>query len=152
MAGGAYAPVIAGMVVGVAFIIMFSFPYSINQNVAIIPKQVSIVTIPKEAHDKNFEPSTIKVVIGLNNTVRWMNEDSVPYTIVSDTDYIDPYSGWFTTEKRSEEKGGSFVMPGQFFEFTFTKPGEYGYHSVPHPQMRGTVIVLGSGARYDFGH
>jgi plastocyanin len=137
MAGGAYAPVIAGMAVGVAFIIMFSFPYSINQNVAILPKQVSIVTIPREAQDKNFEPSTIKVVIGLNSTVRWINQDSVPYTIASDNDYIDPHSGLFSTEVRSEEEGGSFVMPGQFFEFTFTKAGEYGYHSVPHPQMHG---------------
>jgi plastocyanin len=151
VAGGGYGPVIAGMAVGIAFIIIFSFPSSLgfNQNVSIISRRVSIVTILENAVDqgKNFKPASIKVVIGLNNTVRWIDEDSLPYAIVSDTDYIDPHSGSFSTEVRSEDQGGPFVMPGQFFEFTFTKAGEYGYHSVPHPQMRGTIIVLGTGAR-----
>jgi len=96
MTGSPYAPVIAGITVGIAFIILFSFQ-SNEQNV--IAKQVSIVTIPEgvAGQDKNFEPPIIKVVIGLNNTVRWMNEESIPYTVVSDDDYVDPQSGPFST-------------------------------------------------------
>lgn len=32
-----------------------------------------------------FEPRNITVVIGVNNTVRWVNNDSVPSSVVADS-------------------------------------------------------------------
>lgn len=105
----------------------------------------SVVTIPEgaaiENSGKNFEPKTIKVVIGINNTVRWVNKDSTFHTVVSDTSYRDPYSGVFDVRDRPEGEGGPFINPGEFFEFTFTKAGIFGYHMEPHPWMTGTVVV-----------
>jgi plastocyanin len=112
MAGSAYAPVIVGLAVGAAFVIILFSVSSSNSDAT--SDKVSIVTI-SDGPDPNFEPNVIRVVIGINNTVRWINEDSVPYTIASDTDYRDPYSGPFSTEGRAAEEGGAFVMPGQFF-------------------------------------
>lgn len=146
MAGSAYAPVIVGLAVGAAFVIILFSVSSSNSDAT--SDKVSIVTI-SDGPDPNFEPNVIRVVIGINNTVRWINEDSVPYTIASDTDYRDPYSGPFSTEGRAAEEGGAFVMPGQFFEFTFTKAGIFDYHSLPRPQMKGTVVVLGPGSSDD---
>jgi hypothetical protein len=36
---------------------------------------------------KNFEPQTITIVLGLNNTVRWINQDDCPSYITSNHDY-----------------------------------------------------------------
>jgi plastocyanin len=94
----------------------------------------------------NFEPATIKLVNGINNTVRWINEQVVPVSIEAD-DEADPLFFNATSEHGSFEindnsGNNNFLMPGQFFEFTFTKPGKFGYHSVPGPDRHGMVVVL----------
>ena len=80
----------------------------------------------------NFQPSTITVVLGVNNTVVWTNADSsVPaHTVVNTTAPI-PF-------------GSSTILinNGQSFSFTFTTPGTYNYVCTIHPSyMKGTVIV-----------
>lgn len=97
---------------------------------------VSVVVIPEGSDSpsssaKNFEPSTIKVVIGTNNTVRWTNQDSVLALIAADNE-SDP--GFYNATK-------NFVLiePNKTFEYTFTKAGEFGYHG--RPWQRGAVIV-----------
>ena len=73
-----------------------------------------------------FEPSTITVMIGVNNTVTWKNEDSDWHDVHSDTGLF--YSG--------------MIPPGASWTFTFTTPGTYPYLCDPHPWMTGTVIVI----------
>jgi len=72
-----------------------------------------------------FEPQVVKVKIGVNNTVVWVNEDDVTHAVVA--------------------RDGSFnfpsVNPGQSVSFTFTKPGRFDYYCNLHPWMTGTVIV-----------
>src|SRR5574340_744241 len=50
---------------------------------------VSTIIIPKGSSDlgsgKNYEPRYLLVVLGINNTVRWINEDDMANTIVADT-------------------------------------------------------------------
>jgi len=76
-----------------------------------------------------FSPPTITVVIGVNNTVIWTNDDSAEHTVTA-TD------GSFNS--------GS-IEPGQTFAYTFTAPGTYTYYCTIHPWMRGTVIVKAAG-------
>jgi len=110
-----------------------------------MPPTVSIVTIQEGAANadsgKSFDPKIITVVIGTNNTVRWINQDEVPSSIVAND---DTDQGFFnaTNDASGDPTDQSFLMPHESFEFTFTKAGEFGYHSVPHPHMNGTVIVL----------
>jgi len=73
-----------------------------------------------------FEPSTITVVIGVNNTVIWKNEDADWHDVHSDTGLF--YSG--------------IIQPGTSWTYTFTTPGTYPYVCDPHPWMTGTVIVI----------
>ncbi len=91
------APVIAGLAIGIAFILVLSSPFvdptsSSKARIPISRHDVSTVIIPKDAslQGGDFEPEIIKVGIGINNTIRWVNEDTLPYTVVSDTDYKDP--------------------------------------------------------------
>ena len=74
---------------------------------------------------KGFSPNSIKVVLGVNNTVVWTNNDESPHTVTSDT-------GAF---------GSGNLAPGQTYSFTFTTPGVYQYHCTYHPWMTGTVTV-----------
>ena len=150
-----------GISVGVALLMLFALMFEsivpIDKIQTPIPLQIrqpkiTIVTIPENASfpGNNFEPSILKVIIGINNTVNWVNRDAIESSVVAD-DKSDPdfynvanadcklVNG--TDEGCVTENKENFLMPGKSFQYTFTKAGVFGYHSVPHPQMKGTVIV-----------
>jgi plastocyanin len=82
-------PAAADLAARIGFVIVFSIMFAghdnNNNNNA---SHISIVIIQKDAalpsFGRNFEPTTIKVVIGVNNTVRWVNEDEVLNSVVAD--------------------------------------------------------------------
>ena len=71
-----------------------------------------------------YLPSTITVMIGVNNTVTWINNDNAPHT-VTDVGVFDSGN----------------LNPGQTWIHTFTTPGTYNYRCIYHQWMTGTVIV-----------
>jgi len=75
-----------------------------------------------------FTPSLIKLVIGVNNTVIWKNEDS----------------DWHTAHSNIPEFDSKMIPPGASFTHTFQRSGSFPYHCDPHPWMTGLVIVSGS--------
>lgn len=95
-----------------------------------------------EANQRFFVPIDARATIGIDNRVVWISEDTVPHTITTDDGYRDAYSGVFDSRERLEEEGGPFIMPGEEYEFLFTKVGEYPYHCEPHPWMQGVVEVI----------
>lgn len=111
--------------------------------------QITTVIIQSGASDpssgKNYEPQYLHVVIGVNNTVKWINDDIEMNSIVADNQ-IDP--DFFNTTNNyqmyphTNSKFPNFLKQGESFEYTFTKVGYFGYHGVPHPWMRGWVTVL----------
>jgi plastocyanin len=72
-----------------------------------------------------YTPSIVNVVIGTNNTVRWINMDSVVNDITSSD--ISFRSG--------------VIKAGYAWTHTFDKPGIYRYYSDIHPWLQGIVIV-----------
>lgn len=74
---------------------------------------------------KSYAPDPATVVIGVNNTVTWVNNDSSPHTV--------------TANDGSFNSGN--VAPGGVFTYTFTTPGTYEYHCIYHPWMIGTITV-----------
>lgn len=70
-----------------------------------------------------FSPKTLN--ISTNTTVKWINKDKAPHTIVAQ-------NGTFTS--KTLNTGGSF-------SFTFKSKGTYVYSCGIHPSMKGTVIV-----------
>lgn len=77
-----------------------------------------------------FVPYSITVVIGVNNTVQWTNNDpySIPHTVTS------------TTTPGPHFNSGNMDM-GTTFTCSFTMPGTYNYHCLYHAEMIGVVIV-----------
>jgi plastocyanin len=91
-----------------------------------------VVTMPSgvgTSNNLNYQPLTITVVIGVNNTVTWVNQDITKHTV--------------TAVDQSFNSGD--ILPGQSWTHTFTTPGSYAYMCVYHSWMRGTIIVKGSG-------
>ncbi|MBV9697995.1 MAG: cupredoxin family copper-binding protein [Gammaproteobacteria bacterium] len=70
-----------------------------------------------------FSPGSITIHAG--TTLRWVNRDEEPHTIVS-------VEGLFRS---------AAVDGGESFTFRFDKPGTYRYLCTVHPQMTGTVVV-----------
>jgi len=109
----------------------------------IAPRFVKIepvtVTIPAgvgKDSSLNFSPVVVKVVIGVNNTVVWVNRDVVNHTV--DATQVPQGASKFSS--------GGPIMPGQTFTMTFTVPGDYVYQCSIHPEwMQGAVIVKQSG-------
>src|SRR2546427_251431 len=97
-------------------------PYDFQIN-ASLPGLVNDLTL------KTFAtPATITVVVGVNNTVVWTNNDSVFHTV--------------TATDRSFNSGT--IFSGQTWSHTFTQPGTYSYYFCQyHPWMKGTLIVQG---------
>jgi plastocyanin len=73
----------------------------------------------------HFVPAAIVVVIGVNNTVTWTNDDYTIHTVTSN-------SGLF---------GTGLLNHGDSWTHTFDAPGTYAYHCAIHPFMTGTIVV-----------
>jgi plastocyanin len=75
---------------------------------------------------QHFAPATVTLVIGVNNTVTWVNNDYSIHTVTSD-------SGLFNS---------GLLNNGNSWTYTFTTAGSYGYHCAIHPFMTGKIVVL----------
>jgi plastocyanin len=72
-----------------------------------------------------YSPTTITVVMSVNNTVVWTNNDAVFHTVTAtDGNY-----------------NSGTIFSGQSWSHTFTQPGTYSYYCQYHPWMKGTVVV-----------
>lgn len=80
--------------------------------------------------NRQLIPEEITVVLGVNNTVIWINQDDTAHGITSD--------------KGGTEHCGSpgVLKPDESFSVTFNNTGIYEYHGQPHPWMTGKVIVM----------
>ena len=74
-----------------------------------------------------FSPEVVTVVIGVNNTVRWVNDDSAPHTATSDA------TGVFDT--------GIIAAGDSSSPVTLATQGTYAYHCSLHSWMQATIIV-----------
>lgn len=95
------------------------------------PRVIATVSpVSVSIQDFSFNPGTIHVVIGVNNTIVWTNNGAEPHTVTAN-------GGAFS--------GSSTLSPGENFTHTFSTPGTFGYHCAIHTFMTGTVVVIGTG-------
>jgi plastocyanin len=115
--------------IAIVLVVVGSTALYLKLTKAVPPSAAGVhVTIPSGASTNQslgYSPSNITVVIGINNTVYWTNEDSGVHTVTA--------------------VGGTFdsgdLNPGNTFAWTFTTPGTYPYHCTIHTWMTGTVVV-----------
>jgi plastocyanin len=86
---------------------------------------VSILSGSADSYSISFSPEQVTVVIGVNNTVTWVNNDNAAHTITA--------------------KDGSFgsgnIGSGGSYTYTFMTPGTYSYYCAYHSWMIGSVVV-----------
>lgn len=128
-----YISIIIAGIAAVGIVFVFSHP-SYSQS-----PQISTVVIPKDSirlsSGKNVEPQLLVVVLGVNNTVRWINEDMSANSVTANN-HGDPLF-WNATHSSN-----TMLLQGRSFNFTFTRVGDFRYHSEPHPWVHGWVLVL----------
>ena len=73
----------------------------------------------------HFVPTLMVLVIGVNNTVTWTNQDYTIHTVTSNV-------GLFSS---------GLLNHGDTWSYTFTTSGTFPYHCAIHPYMVGTIIV-----------
>ncbi len=89
---------------------------------------------PSQSH--NFEPKQSKGSLGVSNKIVWTNTDSVPHSVSTDNNYVDPVNGKFNSITTV-----GLIPPKGTYTFVFTQPGEYLYHCEPHPWMTGKITI-----------
>ena len=74
----------------------------------------------------NFSPSKVVLIIGVNNTLTFVNKDSTTHTV--------------TATDRSFNSGD--IKAGQSWSHTFSTPGNFTYYCVYHSGwMRAQLVV-----------
>jgi plastocyanin len=80
-------------------------------------------TVRTGIKNTNYLQSRIEVTVG--TTVEWTNHDALIHSV--------------TAEDRSFNSG--LIQPGKTFRHTFTKAGTFNFFCMPHPFMRGKIVV-----------
>jgi len=104
-------------------------PTSPNQTVPQSSTMIQVSIDPGSSTNVNlpgYTPTDITVVIGINNTVKWTNNDNMAHTV--------------TARDGSFDSGN--LNPSATYVYTFTKPGLYQYTCTYHGWMHGTVNVV----------
>ncbi len=87
----------------------------------------------------NFEPSTIRLVVGVNNTITFKDEDTTA-----------PHNVWFTSVPTGATNPNTAAGQSSFYQltngdtvsFTLTTPGTYSFECQFHSTwMHGTITV-----------
>ncbi len=93
---------------------------------------VTVSIVPGASNPSNsaghFLPDSIIVVIGVNNTIIWVNQDYTIHTVTSNSNLFN----------------SGLLNFGDKWSYTFLTAGTYAYHCAIHPYMNGTVIVRSS--------
>ena len=106
---------------------MFWFVFSPETNAQSVEQTSSTVIYIKNL---SFQPTKIEVPVG--TTVTWINDDLPMHTVTQ---------GEPGTARGSRAFDSGLLAQGDEWSFTFTEAGTYQYYCIPHPFMRGTVIV-----------
>jgi plastocyanin len=148
ISGNAYGigiiTVIVGLSIGIGYYQMFYLPeQNLKPSVAeeiLEPEETTnidmIIGSADPDQQDNFVPKLVNIQLGIDNHVIWVNSDDVAHTVTPDHRVEDSYSGEFGST--------GVVLPGETYEFLFTKSIEIPYHCNPHPWMTGTLIVTES--------
>ncbi len=84
------------------------------------------------ANAPGYSPDSITLVIGVNNTVSWMNDDNAAHTVSS------------TSAPAGDSFDSGNMNHGATYTHTFSVPGTYRYDCKCHSWMTGQIVVEAS--------
>jgi plastocyanin len=135
MASRKFLAVASGLVLVFLSGMVLALPAANAQSTVVVNMPAGAGVGPSAA--PGYEPENVTVVIGVNNTVEWTNNDSnnggTDHTVTS----LSVPSGATSFDSGIMKEGATFTQ-------TFTTPGTYEYHCTIHSWMTGSVVVLAS--------
>ena len=87
------------------------------------PARPAARTLSTGIKNINYLQPRLQTTVG--TTIEWKNNDPLPHSV--------------TASDKSFESG--LIQPGKTYRHTFTKAGTYNFYCVPHPFMKGVVVV-----------
>jgi plastocyanin len=99
-----------------------------NQSGLIQPSTDNVIVLIR---DKTMMPDVVTVKSG--TTVTWINNDKIDHIVAS-----NPY----LQNTDLPELLSQTIKPGESYSFTFTKSGQWGYHSALNKDTKGRVVVV----------
>ena len=110
----------------------FGFGRVATSKIDIAESRNTIIVIPNDPDQQsNFEPSAIKVVLGMNSTVTFVNQDGVSHRLVVEHNSADQVAF----------QKYVFVPSHDSFVYNFTDTGGFWYSDRDMSWMRGYVEV-----------
>lgn len=96
---------------------------------ALYPLQSWAETVDVTIEKYQYQPAVVRVAVG--DTVRWINKERRQYHSVQ------------LHRDASEDAvlDSRYLFPGDHWQHTFTRAGNYSYLCGPHPEMQGRVEV-----------
>lgn len=88
------------------------------------PAVPTATTVTVSIKNFSFNPSSLTIKTGTK--VTWINNDSAPHTVTSDSGIA---------------LNSATLSPGQSYSHTFTNIGTENYHCTIHPMMKGKITV-----------
>ncbi len=138
-----YLPIVLiAVTVGAAFVGVYA--YALAQKPSQLSPPMTVIHIPKyssvpPASWHNFTdlssptfqfPVNKTVVVGVNNTIEWVNDDSVAHTVTS-----------FQVPTGASTFNSDLILPEKTFTVTLTGPGVYKYFCAWHNWLAGVITV-----------
>ncbi len=87
------------------------------------PAKAAARTVSTGIKNINYLQPRLQITVG--TTVEWKNSDPLPHSV--------------TATDKSFDSG--LIQPGKTYRHTFTKAGTYNFYCIPHPFMKGVVVV-----------
>ena len=87
------------------------------------PARPAARTVSTSIKNINYLQPRLQIAVG--TTIEWKNNDPLPHSV--------------TATDKSFDSG--LIQPGKIYRHTFTKAGTYNFFCVPHPFMKGVVVV-----------
>lgn len=104
------------------------------------PESVTVTIVEGsyiETQERNFVPKEVRGMLGVDNRIVWVNDDTTFHSVTTDVGYVDPITGKFDSLDTI-----GLIGPDETYEFVFTQTGEYPYHCEPHPWMTGKIVIV----------
>jgi plastocyanin len=89
------------------------------------PKPAARTAAVRRTTIKNISYLQPKITVTVGTTVEWTNADPLQHTV--------------TAVDKSFNSG--LINPGKTFRHTFTKAGTFNFYCMPHPFMKGVIVV-----------
>ena len=105
-----------------ALALLFTRSDALTERRSSIPEEGSAQVVVKMRAGA-YVPATIRVKAG--TTVVWKNEDQIPHTV--------------TATDGSWDSG--MIQPGGSYSRKFERTATAAFYCIPHPDMRGSVVV-----------